>query len=1419
MTGSKALFCCIVLASACSVSVAQAADDPTFFETRIRPVLVTHCYECHSAGAGKAEGQLVLDHRDGLRRGGESGPALVAGNPADSLILQALRHDGLKMPPTGPLPAAVVADFERWIRDGALDPRDHPPSPREAAREAWQAKLAERSQWWSLQPLQFVEPPAGTDATWAAHEIDRFVRAKLAAEQLSPAPPADADTLLRRLALVLTGLPPTPHQWSTFRAAYAADADGAVEQLVDQLLASPHFGERFARHWMDVVRYTDTYGYEWDNPAKGSWEYRDYLIRAFNQDLGWDQFLREQLAGDLLETPRVDPVLHLNESLIGPFFYHMGEHRHGSSLDFNGIHQEMIDNKIDAFSKAFLGFTVACARCHDHKLDAISQADYYALAGMFMTPRWTARDLAAPEKDAAILNELKRLRSEIRQTLSQSWSDYLSSADRPLGGVALRTWARAHQAELMTARKDSIAYPLAQLLRSDVWLPVQQITARARDTGTHFKVLEEGQVLAEGATPESDTYTIELTSGPGTASFIRLEALPHASLGGGGPGRTPHGNFVLTHIRVQVQPFGEPIAGTAGGRPNDAANSAPEPTASGSQAGVTGGPALPRDVKLVSASADFSQVNYPVSAALDPASSTGWGVGGVTPINVPRTARFQFAEPILLPHGGRWTITLEQRYGSQHLLGHFRLAPGGDAFEQSSPGSREAANQDAGPPPAEPLDNTPHGSKSTELASAQAVALELQARWQRLADEWSRQREQRQKNNESRFLLLSDFRTSALPAGWSTDGQGFAHGYVEEGTPRIDPMGKTLIAEFLPRGLHSHALSSKLPGAIRLPQPDRFPRKHVSLKIAGGDWAGRIDVPQNAFQTESITFFEGTNPATWRAVAPVGLKNGVTRVLTEFSTASLHPNFPPRTGLARAGSQRLPDTDLGYQKRSWLSLTGIVAHDSGGAPEETLDAFTELYTYDEARELPGSATETWDRLATWLNGAVERWIRSETTTADVPILNWLLQNQLLPNDAERLPEVASLVESYRRTEAQLGFPHTSISMDERHVEPINYRLNRRGNVDDESEAVPRGFLEVFGSLTPRPSADSRPPADSLGTVSNTRALAVGGGSTTTRTTTNTSASSSAAITSPRSQDTTRWVGKRLAEGGSGRIELAEFLTRPDHPLTTRVYVNRVWHWVFGTGIVKTPNDFGKLGDPPSHPELLDWLAIRFTQENGSTKQLIRHLVLSQTFRQSGKVDPRAAERDPQNRLLHHYPTRRLEAEAIRDSLLAVSGQLDPRLYGRPINPPRVAQDSAKRLFAGPWDSDGRRSLYIQMSIMEPPKFLVGFNLPDLKLPTGRRDQTNVPAQALLMLNDPLVNRLADAWAGRLLRDGSTTPHERISRMFITVLSREATPDELERWTAAAEMFANAPADVMQDRQVWKELAHALFNTQEFLHYR
>ena len=241
-----------------------------------------------------------------------------------------------------------------------------------AGAEGWDAIYQERLSWWSLQPITDPAVPPVRDAAWPRNEVDQFILSALEGQGLAPVAEAGRRTIARRLSFALTGLPPTPAVVEGFVADAAPDA---YARLVDTLLASPHFGERWARHWMDVVHYSDTHGYEWDTPAKNAWMYRDYLVRAYNADLPFRQLVMEQIAGDLIEA-RVDPVAGVNEALIGPTAMRLGERRHGDNADAEGVTQEAMANIIDTVSKGFLATTVACAQCHDHKLDAVSQRDY-----------------------------------------------------------------------------------------------------------------------------------------------------------------------------------------------------------------------------------------------------------------------------------------------------------------------------------------------------------------------------------------------------------------------------------------------------------------------------------------------------------------------------------------------------------------------------------------------------------------------------------------------------------------------------------------------------------------------------------------------------------------------------------------------------------------------------------------------------------------------------------------------------------------------------------------------------------------------------------------------------------------------------------------------------------------------------------
>ncbi|MCE9531855.1 MAG: DUF1549 domain-containing protein [Planctomycetes bacterium] len=357
------------------------AEQIAFFEKSIRPVLLKECYSCHSANAEKLKGGLRVDTSAGLRQGGDTGPALVPGNASRSLIMKALKHhdENLKMPPKMKLADDVVADFEKWIAMGAADPREG--SAKVAKNEI---DIEKGRQFWAFQPVKKPAAPTVKNATWAKTDIDRHLLAGLEAKNLKPVADADPYTLIRRLYIDLIGLPPTPEDVLNFVSAYQgepAQKQAALEKVVDQLLASPRFGERWGRHWLDVARYAESSGKQSNIAYPHAWRYRDYVIAAFNADKPFDQFVREQIAGDLLsakdDKQKADFVTATGFLAIGA-----KAHNERNPRQFQ---LDLADEQIDVTFTAFQGLTVACARCHDHKFDPIPTKDYYSLVGIFQS--------------------------------------------------------------------------------------------------------------------------------------------------------------------------------------------------------------------------------------------------------------------------------------------------------------------------------------------------------------------------------------------------------------------------------------------------------------------------------------------------------------------------------------------------------------------------------------------------------------------------------------------------------------------------------------------------------------------------------------------------------------------------------------------------------------------------------------------------------------------------------------------------------------------------------------------------------------------------------------------------------------------------------------------------------------------------
>ncbi|SIO67918.1 Planctomycete cytochrome C [Singulisphaera sp. GP187] len=371
------------LAGAEKEPAATGAAGLEFFEARIRPVLVAHCYKCHSVEAGQSKGNLLLDARETIRAGGDSGPAVVPGDPATSLLVTAISHvdPDLKMPPkTDRLPDSVISDIKSWIKAGAMDPREK--GAANASRPAVDLESGRR--FWSFQKPRDHQPPVTKNPGWAKRDLDHFILAKLESHNLVPTADAEPATLLRRLHFDLVGLPPTPEELQRFTERCKADGiDTALAEAVEPLLASASYGERWGRHWLDVARFAESSGKEANISFPYAWRYRDYVIDAVNADMPFDRFLVEQIAGDLLPAPSDAERARL---LIATGFLAVGT----KNLDEANKAQfaaDLVDEQIDALSRGVMANSVACARCHDHKLDPFLMEDYYALAGVFASTK------------------------------------------------------------------------------------------------------------------------------------------------------------------------------------------------------------------------------------------------------------------------------------------------------------------------------------------------------------------------------------------------------------------------------------------------------------------------------------------------------------------------------------------------------------------------------------------------------------------------------------------------------------------------------------------------------------------------------------------------------------------------------------------------------------------------------------------------------------------------------------------------------------------------------------------------------------------------------------------------------------------------------------------------------------------------
>jgi cytochrome c553 len=1041
----------------------RAADAPAieFFEKHVRPVLVENCVGCH--GPQKQKGGLRLDSGAAVMKGGDTGPVIVPGDPGKSRLIDAIGYKNvdLQMPPKGKLPDATIADLTEWIRRGAAWPAE---AITKASTAGGFDLAARKAAHWAWKPVRSVPPPAVRDEHWPREPIDRFILARLESAGLAPAPAADKRTLLRRVTFDLTGLPPTAAEIDAF---LADDSGDAFARVVDRLLASPRFGERWGRHWLDLVRYAETRGHEFDYPSPNAWQYRDYVIRALNADVPYDQFAREHLAGDLLPQPRHHPVDGFNESVLGTGCWFLGEQLH-SPVDPRLDEADRVDNMIDVFSKAFLGLTVACARCHDHKFDAISTKDYYSLLGVFESASYRQVRFDTCDRQRLVAAELRALREKHEPAVRRA----VAAAFRP---------AVARLAESLTDAKG----PWAAAIKAAAADPADPLYAWAYATEK----------------PEQFRQRIEK---------VRQQFSGHV-------------------------------------------NECDCPKA------VVAPPWIPDG-------AGFESV---------PAGGIVFGTDRRRPI-----------------------IGLNERAGM--------------AFDPAWNGLTTAAVCEDDP--------------------GDVGKLHRSGRMVRTAS----------------FTIVADHLYYLVRGG----GQAFAcvnsHVMIE------GPLHRTLVKSVAGEG--------------------------------GFRW-----VPHD-----------------------VGRYRG-DRCHVEFS--------PDRGGDFTVAAVMLADQPPAAMNPHWPVLAAAIADAS--TPAELAAALQRAFLQALDGLADGRAEPGLTRLADWIvrhGDLFDVDIRSEAVDA-------------FPAAQAKL--VAQVPAEARLAPAMLD----GSGVDE--------RVFVRGNPKTLGEPAPRRFLE--------------------------------------------------ALVGPAPLNPTR---------GSGRLELARQVTDSARdPFLARVMVNRVWHHLFGRGIVASTDNFGGLGEPPTHPELLDNLAAQFVRDGWSLKRLIRSAVLSSTYQMESRSQPAGETDDPQNLLARRQNPRRLEGEAIRDAILAVSGRLDEKMFGPPV-PVHITEfqeGRGKPAVDGPLDGRGRRSIYLAVRRNFLSPFLLAFDTPAPATCVGRRTVSDVPTQALILLNDPFVHEQAEEWGRRVAKEPEAGW---MDRMFIAALGRPPTISDRRDCLAFLGRRDDAAARA--------ELAHVLFNVNDFI---
>ena len=1088
-SGCRFLFAVTLLVRIVAAAESRTdAEQRAFVQNRVLPLLESRCFECHG-GEQKPKGGLILTNRVLALKGGDSGPAIVPGKSEESPLIAAVRYEGLEMPPQSKMPDAEIQILVDWVRMGAPWPADLQPI---AAQNSSAAKFPleqRRDSHWAWQPIRNPPPPGVRKMKWPADPLDQFILAKLEAAGLEPAADADRRTLIRRLCFDITGLAPSPDEVQTFVDDPSEDRS-ATATVVDRLLDSPEYGERWARHWLDLVRYAETLGHEFDYPLHHAWQYRDYVIRAITADVPYDDFIREHVAGDLLPNPRQHPTEHYNESLIGTGFWFLHEAKH-APVDVEYEEAVRIDNQIDVFARAFMGLTVACARCHDHKFDAISTEDYYALFGILQSSRQRTGWLDPGHRIRDTSERLSRLRSH---------------------GEAVVAGLRKHDSK-------------------------------------------SGEVVRY--------------------AYAALEL-----------------------FRGQPQPGEHPTAGLAG---------------------------VQRNVNVVAKEAS--------------------------------------CHPDLLT---KWAEQLANAK-SQELSSPFSLLA---RIARSSP------TDDVG----------------------------------NVVQQWKKEMH-RSGSVTSQTVLYADF-SSGLPKGWSTTGPAFT------GPNR----------------------STVAPGSQRHRLADvGFSSADLSHRFCGSLYSPT---------------FEINHPEILIRIAGEGIR--VRLVIDGYVMAYFN-------GLLFRGVEHKVDTKGEFQ---WLRLGGDIHRYLGKhAYLEVMDEGDGWFVIDEVHfvtERDGTVPAVHVPVSSrQLANTLQENPQADPVSSAVKY-TWptLFTRNLLPSSTDE--NWTTLRNTWAEVSQDAAQPVPVLAITDGTGETQHVFV--RGNHQNPGRVAARAFLK--------------------------------------------------AIAGP---------GQTPIVVGSGRRELAQRLLAEDNPFPARVAVNRIWHHLFGRGIVSSTDDFGVLGDRPSHPDLLDHLATHFRHDGWSVKRLIRKLVLSRTYRMSSTNSATANEKDPNNVLFNSARIRRLQGEVIRDTMLQMAGRLDRSQFGPPVPVTLTAfMEGRGRPKSGPLDGNGRRSIYISVNRNFLSPFMLAFDTPAPMSTRGRRTVSNVPAQALTLLNDEFTHQQARRWAARLLAR-STNIETMITMAWTEALGREPSDRELTALRAfarqQAEQHDEVPSATTVGEKTMQDVCHAIMNTKEFIYIR